>query len=363
MTIAAHIVSTTHHYLAQSLRLSAVAHPDDHFIVFTDENFTIEFAEEKNITPVVVSPAIRNSLSLYYWYNFKLPTLLKRYDAAVFISNSAVLSLRTKVPQFLFLQDILFLQPLPNPFRRFILKYFQRFAKKSAGIFTTEKYIAAAITEKYPAAAPKNLTIYHGLEDQYKAVSWEEKELLTNEFASGSDYFIFYVSDNTKQYIKIALKAFSIFKKWQKSSMQMILLLDNVERENVGAELRLYKFREEVKLIPMHDPEQTAKIIAAAHTLIYLPKFCTGENICLNAMQCEVPAIVPGMEDLRINFSDAVVYCEMTEASVAEKMLLLYKDEALKKSVIAAGEVLLQRYSAQKAAADLRAAIRFQSGS
>ncbi|MCP9750480.1 hypothetical protein [Ferruginibacter sp. HRS2-29] len=354
MTIAAHIIlspKSDQNYLLDNIILWAKNFPEGHFILFAD---AISFAgalPAGNITPVLIKPAIKNNLSFYYWYNFKLPALLKRYDAHAFISESGAISFRTTVPQYLFLKESFFQSHDKNRYKKLLLKYFPRFAEKAATIFTTEKYITAALQKRFPQVTPPIFTPYHGLPEIYQPISWEEKEAVTAAFTSGNDYFVHYLSANTQHSVRMALKAFSIFKKWQKSSMKMVFLVDNVQSEGLVADIGSYKYRDEVLFIPAA-AENRSPLLAAALAALYLPKYIKGENFGLNALQCNVPLIMPETEEAKMSFGNAALYAGSDETSIAEKMLLLYKDETLRKTLLESGNNLLLNYDLEKSASE-----------
>jgi hypothetical protein len=103
MTIAAHIESSAHtaSYLAPFIIALAEQQPNQQLIIFASKQSSHGFRFPSNCKLVTIKPAIRNSLLLHYWYQYKLPRLLTDCNAAVFISENSVCSLRTTVPQLL----------------------------------------------------------------------------------------------------------------------------------------------------------------------------------------------------------------------------------------------------------------------
>jgi len=355
LTIAAHIIlspKADQNYLLDNIIFWAKNSPADHFIIFSDDISFADTLPAGNITPVLIKPAIKNNLSFYYWYNLKLPSLLKRYDANAFISGSGAISLRTNIPQYLFLRESFSRSHDKHRHKKYLLKYFPRFAEKAAAIFTTEKYIAAALQKRFPQVTKEIFTPYHALSEIYQPLSWEEKEAITATFTSGNDYFVHYLSANTQHSVRMMLKAFSIFKKWQKSSMKLVFLVDNLQAEGLVPDMGLYKYRDEVLFIPA-GADNRSMLLAAALSALYLPKYIHGENFGLNALQCNVPLIVPEMEDLKLSFGDAALYAGSDETSIAEKMLLLYKDETLRKTLLESGSTLLLNYDLEKSASEI----------
>ena len=342
MTIAAHIVENKNpspSFLRECLTRLAITQPQNHFIFFIDSTGSFLADIPANCTPVLISPKIKNSLLLHYWYNYKLPHQLKRYNADVFISENAVLSLNISTAQIMLVKNITVDKkriPGQDKHARYLQKFFPAFLKKAINILTTEKYSAEIIAEKYPFASGKIFTVYHGLNKNYQPLGWQQKEEIKIIYADEKDYFLYAVSANTKKNIIAVLKAFSQFKKRQKSNMQLLLLAQDKDAIAIK-DFHLYKYRKEVKLITDSDDKEAAEIMAAAYALIYLPIEQSTEQPCLEALQCGIPVITTDNIFNRSMYDDAVIYTGTDEKMIAEKMMLLYKDENLRNSYIKRG--------------------------
>ncbi len=357
MTIAAHIAVNKHSapsFLFECLTRLALQYPGNHFILFIDKADKGAAIAPDNCTWVLISPKIKNSLLLHYWYNYKLPYLLKRYNAGVFISENAVLSIRTNKPQMMVLKDLIPAKKMivkADKHARYLRKFFPFFLKKATTIFTSEKYIEDTTAAKYPFTKNKILSVYPGINKNYQPISWQQKEEITAAYADEKDYFLYPVSSNTKNNIITALKAFSQFKKWQKSNMQLLLmvqdktLLSAASGDGLVKDFGLYKYRNEVKIIAQTDDKENAKIIAGAYALLYLPAHEKIEYPCLNAMQCEVPVITTATNLNKSMYGEAVIYCTTDEKTIAQKMMLVYKDENLRNDCIKNGLLQTARYS------------------
>lgn len=350
ITIAAHVSFETNarHHLWDSLINLAGKHPEDHFIFLTDQANAPLAGISNNITIVPVKPAVKNGLSMYYWYNIKLAAILSRYNAAIFISDQNALSLRTAVPQLLFVQQLQFLKPARHPLKNFLLRYFPRFIQKAAAILTTEKYFASMISSQYPQAAGKLFTCYYGLKKQFAPMDREEKEKLTTEISMGYDYFLLYVQTGAEQHTIAALKAFSIFKKWQKSSMQLVILQEDSSYRIPG--FKTYKYRDEAPVFIQQNDAHTARLMAAALAVVYLPLHPAEKITGLQALQSGTNLITTDSALQRDLYGHAAVYTGTDERDISGKMIQLYKDEELRKQKAGEGFALLQQYDGARAA-------------
>src|ERR1700709_1229022 len=111
MTIAVHIAvpevqnDLSTNFIYNCFIILAATFPGNHYIFIFDKPFSPALITEKNITPVLAGPQTKNRLMQYYFYNFKLPRLLNKYNVDYFVS-AEVCSLRTTVPQCLIVKDL-----------------------------------------------------------------------------------------------------------------------------------------------------------------------------------------------------------------------------------------------------------------
>src|SRR6266540_5837013 len=83
--------------------------PEHQFIFILARSNDNRFAFSSNITPVITGPPAKHPLLWKYWYDVKLPRILKKIKADVFVSFDGWCSLTTRVPQCLVLNDLAFL--------------------------------------------------------------------------------------------------------------------------------------------------------------------------------------------------------------------------------------------------------------
>jgi hypothetical protein len=126
------------------------------------------------------------------------------------------------------------------------------------------------------------------------------------------------------------MKAFSIFKKWQKSDLKLVVSF-KIERDpSLLKEVSSYKFRNDVLFI---DPADFQNVLPAAYNLLVTGKTL---NSSLLAMQRGVPVIHAENEASSI-LSGAAVYSLRNEKDLGSKMMEMYKDEHFRDDCIARG--------------------------
>jgi glycosyltransferase involved in cell wall biosynthesis len=100
--------------------------------------------------------------------------------------------------------------------------------------------------------------------------------------------------------------------------------------------------------------EVLSKITAAAYAFVYPSLY---EDFALNplqAMRCEVPVVAGNAGALPELCGDAALYADCLHfEDLAEKMMLLFKDENKVKELVAAGRIRSLQFSWDKAADSL----------
>jgi glycosyltransferase involved in cell wall biosynthesis len=285
---------------------------------------------------------------MHYWYNFKLPAILKKYNVSAFITETAVACLRTKVPQCVFLKDISFLQgqkEATTEYSFYIKKFFSRFIHRAAAVLVSENFMMTNLLLKYPSSQQKILFAGHGLNELYQPIQPGTRESQLNRYTEGYEYFACECTVHNAQHLVTLLKAYSIFKKRLKSNMRLLFLLRGITKEACIKDFKNYKYRSEVVFLADQPEEAVASLVAAAFAFIQLPPRLISGSAGLNALQCGVPLLTfhePGTEDL---YGDAALYALKNEKSLADNMMLLYKDETAKKDYIKKGHTLAAGYN------------------
>lgn len=345
MTFAIHISSRIKNDLFLNCFLKyADQNKDDHFILISDGTFIIPKILPQNCTPVSLDPLIKNQLLRYYWYNYKLPSILNRYNADIYFSPVFAASLKSKVPAVIFLYENTGTPEVA--INSTTLKYL-RFAKL---ICSTNPVQLQNISFKYPFLAKKLMDIPVTIKKDFKPADYDLQLKINERIANGNDHFTALITKHNKESIITLLKAFSIFKKWQHSSFELIII-NKTGIDKILPELESYKHRTAVHLIPYYAKFEH-EIISSSFAYIDLPDLITGKMQALKAMNCAIPVI--STNSSKNIFGDGVIYAEITDKSLAEKMMLIYKDEILRTQTIKKGNEFAEENSDSKMLAAIK---------
>ncbi|MBK8784967.1 MAG: glycosyltransferase family 4 protein [Chitinophagaceae bacterium] len=323
--------------------------PQHQFIYIFDTPFK-NILFQKNVTPVVAGPKASSNLRLQYWFNYRIPAILRKYNADVFVSLEGICSLRTKVPQCLLLSDLSFLnypELLKKSQAGFYRKFTSAFLAKAKSIATVSAFSKSLLASRYKINAEEIAVIKPAIDANFTPIDWEEKELVKEKYAEGKAYFLFSGNSSQRSNLINLLKAFTFFKKRQKSNM-MLLIAGNAD-EAFKKELKTYKLRNEVKLLEGLDKAGLAKITAAAYAMVYPVFYDDMALAALQALQCNVPLVMSDSGSLPAVFGEAALYVNPESfEDIAQKMMLVFKDEDKAKELVKAGNELLLQHQPGK---------------
>lgn len=331
----------------------ATRFPEHEFLFVFDRPFDTDFLFEKNCTGIVVKPAARQVLAFKIWYDFTAARAVKKWKADVWVQPYGFCSLTTRVPQLLMVHDISF-KHFPGQVSWHQRLYYQwgtpRFLKKAKQILTVSEFSKQDILEQFSLAVDNyttsenrlanKISFAHGAARQiFQPIHWSDKDATKGSYADGREYFLFIGGIHPRKNLMNLLKAFSLFKKWQKSNMKLLVAGRLAwQYEDLVEKLKTYKYRDDVLMLDYVSDEQLAKLTASAYGLVY-PSLFEGFGLpILEAMQAGTPVICSNTSSMPETAGDAALLADPNDPdAIAKQMLALYKDESLRNSQIEKG--------------------------
>ncbi len=340
---------------AQFLKIAA-ANSSHQFIFIATEKKQDQKNITRNITEVISRPRGNTILLLKLWYNYTLPALIRKYKADVLIHADGACSLRSKTKQYLFINDGYFLKPSIFSTKKqlgFLQKNAVSFLNKATVIFTSTAFQKKNLITNYHINESKIEVIPLEISSLFKPIDFAEKETIKDSYTDGKEYFLFNGNIHPNNHLINLLKAFSFFKKRQKSNMQLLIAASAVAENDPFIEsLRTYKFRNEVKLLYDLPETEIAKITAAAYAVIYPAETENFLKIILQAQQCEVPLLLSNTAAIKEAGGAAALYFDDQHFNdMADKMMLVFKDENGRSNLIKEARSMSGKYRATNSSA------------
>jgi hypothetical protein len=158
---------------------------------------------------------------------------------------------------------------------------------------------------------------------------WEYQVKICEMEANGSHYFCCSVDALSEMEIINLLKAFSLFKKWQQSGLQLILTWEQTPSFSASFQekVQTFRYRGDVQWRFQMKPDQKANLIAAAYAYLHFG-ISSQSWWVIAAATLFVPVIAP-LERTHPSLVGAHI-CEASleqEQVVGQEMIRLYKDE------------------------------------
>lgn len=342
----------------QTLERIVRSHPEHEFIFFFDRPYDPQFVFAPNVTPVVVGPQARHAVLFYLWFEWRIPALLKKYKADLFLSPDDFSSLSTKVPTCLVIHDLAF-EHYPEHFKLshklYWRKYSPLFARKATRIATVSTFSKEDIAARYKVTPDNIDVVYNGAHAEYRPLGWEEREAVKQKYADGCEYFVFAGALHPRKNIVNLLKAFVKFKKMQRSNMKLVIVGRLAWKYEEVMQMREeMPFKEDVKWVGYMGVEELSKVMGGAYALVYASLFEGFGIPILEAYQCNVPAIVSNTSSMPEVAGDAALLVDPTDVDdIAAKMQLIYKDEHLRKKLISHAPEQVKKFNWEQSATKL----------
>lgn len=291
---------------------------------------------------VVQAPGA-NKLGQWWWIAKTLPAFLQKEQVEMAVgvpgdNNNSKLPLILVVSEF----------PLGKT------SVLTRSFGQAKAIVTTSVWGKAQLVTDFQVPENKITVIPAAADPGFHPVEWDEKEAVKEKYAGGNEYFLFHCPARKPQAAVEVLRAFSVFKKWQKSSMKLLITGFELEQQDV-LKLDSYRFRADILLLPSLLPGELSAITASAYASVQADVQEMAGVAAIRSLQCDIPVIAPSAAAFQEICGKAALYSDAGDFNdMGQKMILLYKDELLRSRLIAAAKTQKSSYHWDLSAAAFR---------
>ncbi|MEQ1678570.1 MAG: glycosyltransferase family 1 protein [Chitinophagaceae bacterium] len=336
-------------FIQEVFRRITQQHPEHTFIFLSDKAEKEQFDFGSNCKSIIIRQAGKHSLFRKLWYDIKIPALLKKHTADVFVCCDGYCSLTAKVPQCLLAHSPVF---FTGSQLRYYKKHIVDHLTKALSIATVSSCLKQEIEAQYDISPDKMSVVHPATNKLFVPLNAEERQRVKDTYTGGMEYFVYTGAIHPQKNLMLLLKAFSVFKKKQKTAMKLVLAGKLAPKyDSFRVNLQSYKYRTDVLLTGSLPDKELAAITAAAYAMV-IPS--AGEGFAvpeLEAMQCKIPVISAAEPSLQEIAGEAALYANPENyEELAAQMILLYKDEGKRNELIQKGTAVAQRYSWDKTA-------------
>ena len=330
-------------------------HPEVHFQILCDKNFTENYFDFKNVSKHHIFPALRHPVLYLYYIEVVLSLFLKKNKPDIFLSMDGFLSLSTSCKQVPVIYDINFEhkpEDLKLKNRLYFRFFYKRFARKATRIATISEYSKTDIAEFYKIDTDKIDNVSCGINSNFFPLDQLKIEEVRKKWSEGRPYFFFVGSMHPRKNIKRLLEAFTLFKQKTGADIKLLLagsiLWSKTEIENAYTNS---DYKEDIIFTGRLSDEELQQVLGAALALSFVPIFEGFGLPIVEAMQSGVPVMCSNVTSMpEVAGNAALMIDPFNIESIASGMETLYLNAELRENLIALGHVQKQKFSWERTA-------------
>lgn len=342
----------------ETLKRITKQHPEHQFIFIFDRPYNDDYIFSDNVTAVVIGPPTRHPFLWYLWFQFRIPHILRKYKANLFLSPDGYLSLRTKIPQLAVMHDINFVhrpEDLPWLTAKYYNHFFPKFAKIATRIATVSMYSKEDITRLFKVDYDKIDVVFDGINQSFSPTTPEEQEATRKKHTGGAPYFLFVGALHPRKNIGGLLLAFDAFKTIEDSNVKLVIVGGEMFKTgNIYETYENTRFKDDIIFTGRIPTEELHQVLGAALALTFVP-FFEGFGIpVVEAMSAGIPVLCSNTTSIPEVGGDAVLYTDPCKTEeITEAMYKIANDEDLRKELVRKGARQKEKFSWEKTAEKL----------
>ncbi|MBX3257291.1 MAG: glycosyltransferase [Chitinophagaceae bacterium] len=306
---------TPGNFIFSTITQMCETHAKHEFIWLSYGNAPVNIQTAKHI---ILKPPVTASLWKQAWYKQRLASVIqKERPSCIFCINGNSIQTKNNIPRCVLITR----------------ESNKGAGNRQAGVYfiTLSAYLKQQLTEK--GIDPGSIHVIRPQASEcFVSADWDTHESIKKKYAGGAEYFLFPAYNTTDEQVVNVLKAFSLFRKWQKSNTRLLIYTgDGSASPRWEKSLVSYKFRDDVVVQGPVPEEERALITACAMCMLYFPRYDATGIALLECLRVHVPAITRHTGAIPETVDDAALYADGNDVEdIAGKMKKLYRDEKLR---------------------------------
>ncbi len=176
-----------------------------------------------------------------------------------------------------------------------------------------------------------------GVSEKANTVSLVEQTAYKVKRTGGSDYLLFFADGIKQDELLVFLKAFSLFKKWNRTAMKLILVVEEKSRRMAETLINKYLYKDQILFVDSLEVETNPMLFSSAYAAVFYDASNASLEKMMHALHLHVPLLLPSKPSLESIFTDCATFYSNQYDQLSEKLTLLYKDETRKNSLVSNG--------------------------
>lgn len=345
-------------YTFETLSRIVKSHPEHDFYFLFDRPYSEEFIFEKNVHPIIINPPTRHPILWYFWFEIRLPKILKKLNADLLLSPDGFLPLHSDIPSIAVIHDINFKhhpKDLKFSHRIFYNHFFKKYAQKASRIVTVSNYSKADICENYHIEESKIDVSLNGVNTNFHPIGLNQQIAVRKKHSEGKDYFLFVGALHPRKNISRLLQAFDQFKSNTKSTNKLLIVGAKMWwNKKLQASFDKMSHKEDVLFTGRKSPDELNQLYASALAFCFVPYFEGFGIPIIEAMKCACPVITSNITAMPEISGDAALLVNPFDVDeISNAMTKLNNNNDLRSELSARGQIHSQHYNWNTTASNL----------
>ncbi|MCU7551675.1 glycosyltransferase [Chitinophagaceae bacterium LB-8] len=331
------------YFFNQALSYLARQQTTHHFHICTDAPEEV-LVKAANVTSHLIPYLNSKNWWGALWQQAKYKQLLKKLEAEVVLCFGASLYIKSPVPHCIMVRSA---EIGVKPTARL-----SKVLERAKSVLTFSESAKTAICRQCRVPSEKVGIVHAAGPDIYRVADENQQASIKERYTNGCEYFLYtgFFSDHSS--LLNLLKAFSIFKKRQRTSWKLVLIHREPQSSSPFMEaLRTYKYRDEV--VVLQENEDLAAFLSAAYAFVDPGAREDYGLYILEAMQSGLAVLMVHNNIIGEAVGDAALYYDGSVADLAEQMMLLYKDEGHRNRQAEKAKGVISGFSWQRTAEEI----------
>ena len=321
MVIAFQITNTTSDFNYNCFVKLALKHPTHQFLMLHQKQQVIKKDIPDNIKPVKLKYAHNTGVYHAVLNQIQLRAYLKKFKVDYYFNSN-----ETTIP----VKGITKIALIHHS--KFI-KQKQKFKKTNNADFliATNECVYEKTIKTIPEFKNKAKMIPYGVE-KMEPLCIDDSITIKQKYTEEKDFFLAVQNGCSTAQLLVILKSFSAFKKWQQSNFKLVIYIDEKQVKSSKKLLGNYKYRSDVLLI--NKTEDFVTVFGAAYAVVFVGNETNFMEMNQLAFKFKIPMLLPEDEHYNAITKNAALYCDLSEKGISDNLIMLYKDETLRNTIL-----------------------------
>jgi len=337
--------------------------PEATFLFCFDRPFDPGLTAHPRVTGRVIFPPTRDPLLWRAWFDYRIPRVLRKWNADLFFSPDGYCSLRTGVPQVMVTHDIAFAHyrdHLPARVQRYYERHVPLFLEAARRVITVSEFVRQDVHRRYATPLDKLSVAGNGVKPLFRPLPHGEVAAVRDRYAAGRPYLFYLGAVHPRKNIDGLIEAYSRYRAATTEGVPLLLGGRFAwQNASVRAACERSAYREDIRFLGYLPEAALAQVLGGAAAMIY-PSLSEGFGVpLLEAMHAEVPILTSRCTSLPEVAGPAALYFDpLRPDDMAAAISRILTEAPLRDRLVAEGRLRRQRYTWQRTAREVAATLR-----